>query len=101
MVSQQCEGARRGVCWPCARRRPNRFAMRTLGLSAVPLGCAVIAFSCGQGPAPGSTFAGDGGQPGVDAGPESGDLVGDAHGPCVNLQSQQVDCAALSLPDTT
>jgi hypothetical protein len=82
-------------------KEDNRFAMRTLGLSAVPLGCALIAVSCGQGPQPYSTFSGDAGRPGVDAGPESGDLVGDAHGPCVNLQCQQVDCAAQNLPDTT
>jgi len=77
--------------------------MRALGFPVVSLGCAcvVVAASCGQGPQPESTFVPDAATPGVDAGPESGNLVGDAHGPCVKLQCQQVDCASQNLPDTT
>jgi hypothetical protein len=74
---------------------------RALGLS--PLAClgVVAAASCGDRPQRVSVFFPDAGAPTVEAGAEAGNLVGDARGPCVNLQCKQVDCAAQSLPDTT
>jgi hypothetical protein len=81
--------------------------LRGIGRPVLPLAClaaaATTAGACARGPASQSytSVFPDAGPVAVEAGPESGDLVGDAHGPCVNLQCQQVDCASQGLPDTT
>lgn len=76
--------------------------MRVRGAVGVaPVACLAVLSACASNPTQESVFVVDAGvPPGIPTGNDAGDLVGNG-GPCVNLQCQQVDCAAKQLPPTT